>query len=676
MLGFFYATGIDNVVAKDQAKALLLHTFAADAGDTRAQMTVGFRHHAGIGTPRDCERSVLYYKQVADKAIEYVRSGPPGGQRLLKDSFRLADEEGGVYGEGASYSSAGMYARHGPAPDSDQTMDDYLEYLDLMSRKGDLKSTFRLGQYYYEGSRALTQDFGIAKDFFQDIARRYWSAKDGKIKPDVDRELEKLASKAAGYLGSMFLRGEGVEQNVNKAKIWFRRGVENGDALCQYSLGLMHLQGLGMPLDAVKASEYLSAAADQDLPMAQVRLGALHLDQGDVPTANKYFELAARHNNVESIYYLAELTNLGVGRDRSCTTAALYYKLVAERAEALHSHFGDANDLYEMSDRDAALVLFMQAAEQGYEAAQANVAYLLDSTARVYPSMLHALFPSVFAFSATRLSDAILALTYWTRSAKQANVDSLVKMGDYYLAGLGTLFPDDNTTLPINGKGVPDSDKAAACYAAAAEKMSAQALWNLGWMHENGLGGMSRDFHLAKRYYDSALETNAEAYLPVTLALAKLRLRSWWNGVTGGKAKSINSENARRRSFTEWLTEFLIAELGDADLLHPQATHQLQNPGAPDADNAPTDWDDEQALYDDYDALGENFVEALAFAALAAGLAGLVWYRQTLRQQGREPRDVQDAGQEPRQEPERAREERDGARPDPAGWAAGAARDW
>jgi hypothetical protein len=129
---------------------------------------------------------------------------------------------------------------------------------------------------------------------------------------------------------------------------------------------------------------------------------------------------------------------------------------------------------------------------------------------------------------ASLAGDAVLALIYWTRSAEQKNVDSMVKMGDYYLLGLGT---------------TQDEEKAAQCYQAAADTMqSAQANWNLGWMHENGIG-IDQDFHLAKRHYDLALETNPrEAYLPVVLALYKLRLRSWWNTITNGKIKSIQEE--------------------------------------------------------------------------------------------------------------------------------------
>ena len=203
----------------------------------------------------------------------------------------------------------------------------------------------------------------------------------------------------------------------------------------------------------------------------------------------------------------------------------MYYKSVAEKAEPLLSSFAEANEAYENGDHELALIDYMFAAEQGYEKGQANVAYLLDQQKSKWA------LPSWLSLTSIPrpplLRNGALALIYWTRSAKQSNIDSLVKMGDYYLEGIGTQV---------------DLDKAASCYTAACEyHQSAQALYNLAWMHENGVG-LTQDFHLAKRYYDLALETNEEAYLPVTLSLLKLRLRSAWNTLTQGSINSIQDE--------------------------------------------------------------------------------------------------------------------------------------
>ena len=629
MVGFMYATGIGDAVERDQAKALLYHTFAARDGNTRSEMTVAFRHHTGIGVPRNCDEAALYYKRVADKAIAYSRSGPPGGVAIQRDSYRLADEEGGVYGEGASVVSSGMNANRAP-PNSDQhaALDDVLEYLDLLSRKGDLKATFSLGRLHYDGSRTMKRNLRKARAYFVLVARKYW-AKDGTILSDDRSGMGKIAAKAAGYLGRMFLRGEGTEQSFEKAIIWYTRGVANGDAPCQYELGLMHLNGWGLQKNPILAANYFKAAAEQDWAPAQTQLGKLFLDQGDVQTAMRFFEMAIRHGHIEAFYHLAEINNNAVGRERSCGLATAYYKVVAEKVEAIHSSFEEANRAYEDGDKETAIIGYMMAAEQGYEYGQANVACILDEQNSILP--LTALLPWKKGKSPL-LRNAVLALIYWTRSAKQANIDSMVKMGDYYLRGYGI------------GK---DMEKAAICYQTAADmQQSAQAMWNLGWMHENGIG-VEQDFHLAKRFYDQALETNQEAYLPVKLSLFKLRARSAWNTLTHGKVKSIQPDTGKfvsitmqtiptkciaapkkKLSWSEWISKFL-----DDD--HPyyhsdDPADDLSDPSSSTLVHDPMPGGD-----DYYDEIDEGIVESLIIIGLAGALALLVYYRQQRQQNHR-----------------------------------------
>lgn len=69
-----------------------------------------------------------------------------------------------------------------------------------------------------------------------------------------------------------------------------------------------------------------------------------------------------------------------------------------------------------------------------------------------------------------------------------------------------------------------DFDRAAEAYMHAKSQANAQAMFNLGYMHEHGLG-LPLDLHLAKRYYDQALEVDPAAKLPVSLALSSLWIR-------------------------------------------------------------------------------------------------------------------------------------------------------
>ncbi|KAJ5089341.1 hypothetical protein N7532_008025 [Penicillium argentinense] len=625
MVGFMYATGIGNAVERDQAKALMYHEFAAEGGNTRSEMTLAYRYHTGIGTPKNCNEAIRYYKKVADKAISYYRSGPPGGHAMTRDSYRWAEKDGGVYGEGASFSSSGFNARDSAHSTAEASIEDLLEYLDLMSRKGELKATFTLGKMNYEGARDLPRNFKRAMKYFKIVAKKYW-AKDGSISPNPPAGLDKLAAKTAGYIGLIYLRGEGVEQNYGTALTWFRRGVDNGDALCQHQMGLMYLHGYGVPQDAYKASLYFKEAADQDFPAAETRLGALFLDQGDVATATRYFELAARWGWMEAYYYLAEMAHFGVGRQPHCGVAAAYYKLVAEKAEVIHSAFEESNTAYETGDHEAALVPALLAAEQGYEYAQANVAYLLDEQRSLFS--LDAFLPWTKKARSPLLHNPELALIYWTRSSKQANIDSLIKMGDYYLAGMGT---------------VADPEKASACYHNAAEAhRSAQAYWDLGWMHENGVA-VQQDFHMAKRYYDLALETNSEAYLPVKLSLLKLRVRGYWNRITNGDINPIrDDEDVRpRRTFREWVAAFIENEAQYYDALYEGREDDDDFIGSRGLDG-----EHEDGYYDDLEFdIDEGMLEGLLIVGLAATLLVLVYIRQQ-QQRNRQNQNAANPGNE------------------------------
>ena len=69
-----------------------------------------------------------------------------------------------------------------------------------------------------------------------------------------------------------------------------------------------------------------------------------------------------------------------------------------------------------------------------------------------------------------------------------------------------------------------DLDRAEKAYRRAQLQQNSQAMFNLGYMYEHGLG-LPKDLHLAKRFYDQALDTEPAAMLPVTFALVGLYLR-------------------------------------------------------------------------------------------------------------------------------------------------------
>merc|ERR1712130_1085721 len=169
-----------------------------------------------------------------------------------------------------------------------------------------------------------------------------------------------------------------------------------------------------------------------------------------------------------AFHNLADMHATGTGMLRSCSTAVELYKNVAERGK-WGELMMEAHADYRRGRYDEALLKYLLLAELGYEVAQSNAAYILDRK-------------ETELYNAEEMWKR--ALVYWSRAAAQGY--------------------------------------SASHYRIASEQQNnAQAMFNLGYMHELGLG-MKRDIHLAKRFYDMAAETSVDAKVPVALALAKL----------------------------------------------------------------------------------------------------------------------------------------------------------
>ncbi|KJA28931.1 hypothetical protein HYPSUDRAFT_33390 [Hypholoma sublateritium FD-334 SS-4] len=549
-IAFFQATGYKGVVPVDQGKAQLYATFAANGGDKGAQMTLGYRYWTGIGTAENCESALSWYGSAAEQAMAKFGSGPPGGRTLPQTATRLSDLAGGIYGPGASVASTGPNSQRpaikaGVARAAGETWEDVLEYYLFNAERGEIDFAFRLGKIFYQGSiyatpggiasgsegvGAIPRNFRSARRYFLLIARQVWPHDPpNAIQTKDEHKPVGFAAASAGYLGRMYLRGEGVKVDYAMAKAWFERGAEHGDREAHNGLGIMYRDGLGVKADLPKSLAHFNVAAGQELAEAQVNVGKHHYYRGELALATTYFETAVRNGSpFEAYYYLGEMHSAQASSihvpshiaSSSCAMAVSFYKLVAERGVWDDDLLRDAEIAWMSATdqgKELAMLKWWIAAERGYEIAQNNLAYVLDQDKSIL---------RLTRFSPTTISvdNAKLALTQWIRAAAQRNIDALVKVGDYYYHGLGVPEEPEQSRL----------EKAARYYQSASDtQLSALAMWNLGWMYENGVG-VPQDFHLAKRHYDSALDTNSEAYLPVTLSLGKLYARSFWHTLTGG----------------------------------------------------------------------------------------------------------------------------------------------
>ncbi|CAF3921824.1 unnamed protein product, partial [Adineta steineri] len=356
-----------------------------------------------------------------------------------------------------------------------------LQYYQLLADRGDPQAQYGLGQLYYIRDTA----FDKALYYFRLAA-------------------EKGNTNALAYLGKLYSeKNDYIKQDNQTAIQFFQRAVEKGNPIGQAGLGLAYYHGAGVEKNYAKAFKLFQLSADQSYVEGQLMLGVMYSNgegtKQDFKLAMKWFQAASQSGHVLAYYNLAQMHATGTGVLRSCTTATELFKNVAERGRWSHM-FTEAFNLYKQGYIEQAFMIYLYLAELGYEVAQSNVAYIIDQMSFD--------ISNVYKTKEERYKKA---LTYWHRAATQGFHYATIKLGDYYYYGYGT---------------EQNYESAASHYKSASDQsQNSQAMFNLAYMYEKGLG-LKRDLHLAKRFYDMAVEANSDAYLPVTIVLFKLYLES------------------------------------------------------------------------------------------------------------------------------------------------------
>ncbi|KAK8503969.1 hypothetical protein V6N12_019136 [Hibiscus sabdariffa] len=376
-----------------------------------------------------------------------------------------------------------------------------------------------------------------------------------KSRGEDDEDFQILEYQAQkGNAGAMYKMGlfyyfglRGLRRDHSKALMWFLNAVDKGEPRSLELLGEIYARGAGVERNYTKALEWLSLASEHGLYSAYNGMGYLHVKgygvEKNYTKAKEYFEKAADNDDAgqpKAFYQLAKMFHTGVGLKKNLPMATALYKLVAERGP-WSSLSRWALESYLKGDMGKAFLLYTRMAELGYEIAQSNAAWILDK----YGERSMCMGESGVCTDAERHQRAH---SLWWQASEQGNEHAALLIGDAYYYGRGT---------------VRDYERAAEAYIHAKSQSNAQAMFNLGYMHEHGQG-LPFDLHLAKRYYDQALELDPAAKLPVMLALASLWVRK--NYADSFLVRVIDSLPEVYPRVEAWV-ENVIMEEGNATIL-------------------------------------------------------------------------------------------------------------
>lgn len=96
------------------------------------------------------------------------------------------------------------------------------------------------------------------------------------------------------FLAKRLQKGEGMPQNAKTAVYWYERAAKQDVAPAQLNLGIMYLRGEGVEHDIIKARTWLEKAAQLGDNRASYALAVLDEREKRFVDAYKWYDLSAR----------------------------------------------------------------------------------------------------------------------------------------------------------------------------------------------------------------------------------------------------------------------------------------------------------------------------------------------------------------------------------------------
>ena len=470
LLGFLHAAGLG--VVKHVGAALLYWTLAAEGGSNFARMALAFRYFTGTDVEEDCERASEYYRLAADDVLRSfgkLGSSKSGGDINAPTPKSYPSGETKRLSEDVSKNVMSEKQEH-------------VQYFRHTADRGDASAQVAMGNVYYHGAFDMPRD--------EQRARSLWQAAAAQGRAD-----------AHAHLGFLELRNG---NNATAVK-YLRTAAKNGDKFGLHGMGYALYHGIGVEKDYTEAFRHFKRAAEMDHAEAIYNVGIMYWRgigvKKSVTEAYRKFQVAAQMRHVQSQYNVAMMLSSGAVSGGECSQIVGYLKAVAQTG-TWQGVLSRAFRKYVAGDLADAAYGYLQAAHAGVEEAQFNAAFVFEKGLLTNRNGFRLMPTAESGHGRETVVEFALEL-YGMSASQSGHAESLVRLGDL-------AFEEE------------DYNRAAKAYEKAVKLRSAEAMFNLGWMHARGFG-MDEDLFMAKRYFDQAREAHVDAIIPAVIAVFSLQ---------------------------------------------------------------------------------------------------------------------------------------------------------
>lgn len=276
----------------------------------------------------------------------------PDGQFRLALKYQNGDGIAADYGKAAHWYSKAADSGHilaqfnlghlylaGKGVRSDPSI--VFKYWRLAANQGLPQAQHSLGLLYIRGYGGI-QDRKEGIEWLNKAAAKGLSnSRSALALIHLEDAAEAGSAEAQSRLADLYLTGNGVPQNLQKAVQLYRTSAEQGNANAQYNMGVFSEEGRGVPRSLTKAFEWYKKAAEQGHANAQNSLGTMYMQGRAVP---QDFVLAIVWFNVSASQGLDDAkTNLNQSKQLSLSSSDIarinelsraYYKKYVTKKQA------------------------------------------------------------------------------------------------------------------------------------------------------------------------------------------------------------------------------------------------------------------------------------------------------------------------------------------------------
>lgn len=317
-----YHRGLSSLWKKDYETAFELLHKAQLSGHSMAAFNLGWMYSEGLGRDQDFTAAAGLYQRAADLGVVTAHhnlgrmylEGAKNFAKSIPDAIRHFElaAQGDI---AASIGCLGMIYLNGNGVPEDRD-----RAIELLLRANYLDDDHSINTVatildHQNGGASTPQTFAL----YRKAAR-------------TARELNHLMP--IYNLGLCFLHGNGVDQNLVKARRLFRIAAKAGDADAAMNLGLIYLNGDGTPADLFEARDWLEMSAARGCGDAFNVLGSIEFN-GQCGASNHslawlLFSEATRMGSVTGLVNQARCLVTGQGVEQDVELACEFLK----RAEA------------------------------------------------------------------------------------------------------------------------------------------------------------------------------------------------------------------------------------------------------------------------------------------------------------------------------------------------------